>query len=149
MPGYIERLSVGHRHVLETYDRYARCNHGAMIRGKIEWEEYWRWENEDERTAAVYYDAKSQPAGYLLYWIARDVFHVKEMIYLSQEARTGLWNFVTAHYSMIDRVQGNVFRNEPIAFLMDDSRIQACIEPYLLARIVDVDAFLRPSPFIG
>lgn len=147
--GYIERRDVDDTDVFETYDRYARNNHGAMLRGKIEWEEYWRWENEEERTAAVYYDQQARPAGYMLYWIARDVFHIKEMIYLNQEARVGLWNFVTAHYSMIDRVQGNVFRNDPIAFLMDDSQIQESIEPYFMARIVDVAAFLEQYPFTG
>lgn len=147
VPGYIERLAVGHPDVLGIYDAYARSNHGAMIRGAIEWEEYWRWENEDERTAAVYYDAQGEPMGFLLYWVVKDVFHVKEMIYLCQEARRALWNFIAAHYTMIDRVEGNTFRNEPIAFLLDDSGIVETIEPYFMARIVDVEAFLRAYPF--
>ena len=148
IPGFVERLPVLHPDVIATYDRFARQNHGAMLRGETEWEEYWRWENEDERTAAVYYDGEHNPSGYMMYWIERDIFHIKEMVYLTQEARLGLWNFISAHYSMINRVDGNIYKNAPVAFLLDDSQIGETIEPYSMARIVDVAAFLKHYPFV-
>lgn len=147
VPGFVERHPVDHEDVISTYDKFARRNHGAMVRGNTEWDEYWRWENEEERTAAVYYNSKEEPTGYILYWIAEDVFHIKEMIYLNQEARNGLWNFISAHFSMIDHVKGNVYKNEPIAFLLDDGQIKETIEPYYMARIVDVFEFLKVYPF--
>ncbi len=58
-----------------------------MIRNQLNWDEYWRWENEEERTAAVYYDAQGVPQGFCIYWIAQEVFHIKEMVYITQEAR--------------------------------------------------------------
>ncbi len=148
-PGFVERLSVKDADVIKVYDKFSRKNHGAMIRSQTAWEEYWRWENEDERTAAVYYNSKDEPAGLLFYWVADDVFHIKEMIYLNQEARYGLWNFISAHFSMVNYVVGNIFKNEPIAFLLDDSRIQETIEPNFMGRIVDVKAFLEDYPFDG
>ncbi len=147
VPGYVERLPVTHPDVLSVYDEYAEHNHGAMYRDKVDWEEYWRWENEDERIAAVYYDKRGVPTGYLLYWIADDVLNIKDMIYHSQEARNGLWNFISAHHSMIDVVSGNLYRNDPIAFLLDDSQIIETLEPYYMARVVDVAAFLKEYPF--
>ncbi|MDL2306720.1 GNAT family N-acetyltransferase [Desulfovibrio sp. OttesenSCG-928-C06] len=147
VPGFVERFAVGHPDVLSTYDRFARQSHGALIRREPEWEEYWRWENEEERSAAVYYNEAQEPSGYLLYWIADDVFHIKEMIYLNQEARHGLWNFIGAHFSMIDEVRGHIYKNEPLAFYLDDSQIVETIEPYFMARIVDVRAFLESYPF--
>lgn len=149
IPGSVERLDIDDKDVIDTYDKFARNNHGAMIRGKLEWEEYWRWENEEERIAAVYYDSDDQPMGYVMYWIAEDIFYIKEMIYLNQEARKGLWNFIAAHFSMIDKVEGNIYRNEPLAFQLDDSQIVETIEPYFMARIVDVAGFLRNYPFSG
>lgn len=146
-PGYVERQPVNHPDVIKTYNRFARKNHGAMLRGKVEWEEYWRWENEEERTAAVYYGHGGKPLGYMLYWIEEDILHIKEMNYLNQEARKGLWNFITAHLSMIDCVKGNNFKNAPLAFLLDDSQIVETVEPYFMGRIVDVAAFLRQYPF--
>ena len=149
VPGHVERLPVGDEDVKGTYDRFARCTHGALIRIDFEWMEYWRWENEEERTAAVYYDAKDIPQGFLLYWVEEDVFHIREMVYLTQEARKGLWNFIRAHYSMIDAVKGHIYTGEPLAFLLDESQIQETIEPYFMARIVDVAQFLRLYPFEG
>lgn len=147
VPGHVERLYVNEEDVIDIYDKFARTNHGALIRNKFEWDEYWRWEDEDERTAAVYYDEGEIPQGYVFYWIENDVFHIKEMIYLTQEARKGLWNFINAHFSMIDSVKGDIYRNEPLAFLLDDSQITETIEPYYMARIVDVSALLKEYPF--
>lgn len=149
VPGHVERLDVDDEDVKNTYDRFARATHGALIRNDFEWMEYWRWENEEERTAAVYYDSSDSPQGFLLYWVEDDVFHIREMVYLTQEARKGLWNFVRAHYSMIDAVRGNIYTGEPLAFLLDESQIQETIEPYFMARIVDVAEFLRHYPFEG
>ena len=148
VPGIVERRRVDHPDVLAMYDRFARQAHGAMERGQNEWEEYWRWENEDERTAAVYYDADNIPTGFVIYWIEEDIFHVKEMVYLDQEARRGLWNFISAHHSMVDAVKGNLFNNEPLAFYLEDSQIVETITPYFMARIVDVREFLIRFPFV-
>ena len=63
----------------------------------------------NELTAAVYYDRDCEPQGYLLYWISKDVLHIKDKIYLHQEARNGLWSFISAHFSMVTRVVGNTF----------------------------------------
>lgn len=145
--GNVERLDIDHPDVIQVYDQFARQNHGAMIRTELNWEEYWRWENEEERTAAVYYNAEGQPMGFCLYWIAEEVFHIKEMVYLNQEARRGLWNFISAHFSMVQYVEGDTFKNEPIAFLFDDSEIEEMIQPYYMARIVDVEEFIKAYPF--
>ena len=81
----IERLAVDHPDVFDVYARFARQNHGALIRSAFNWEEYWRFENEEERTAAVYYGANQEPLGVLFYWVADEVFHIKEMFYLNQK----------------------------------------------------------------
>ena len=89
------------------------------------------------------------PQGFLLYWVEDDIFHIREMVYLTQEARKGLWNFIRAHYSMIDAVRGDIYTSEPLAFLLDESLIKETIEPYFMARIVDVERFLQAYPFEG
>lgn len=147
VPGFVERLDVKDADVMKVYDNFARSIHGSLIRNKFEWDEYWRWENEEERTAAVYYDVNEKPQGCMFYWIEGDVFHIKDIFYLNQEARHGLWNFVRAHYSMIDEVKGDSYLNEPIAFELEDSHIVETIEPYYMARIVDVANFLKSYPW--
>ena len=91
----IERLAVDHPDVFDVYARFARQNHGALIRSAFNWEEYWRFENEEERTAAALW---CQSRTFRVLFIGYEVFHIKEMFYLNQEARNGLWNFITAHF---------------------------------------------------
>ncbi|MBC2257539.1 GNAT family N-acetyltransferase [Listeria booriae] len=145
--GMVERLDIEHEDVLKTYNRFAQNQHVAMIRDSLAWEEYWRWERE-EMIAAVYYDEAGEPQGFMYYWIADDIFHMKEMVYLTREARHGLWNFISAHFSMVTHVKGKLYTSEPIAFLMEDSDITETIHPYYMARIVDVEGFFKKYPFL-
>lgn len=145
--GQVSRESVMDEDVKEVYNRYSMQHHGALIRSDFEWEEYWRWEDEDSRVAAIYYDEKDIAQGYFFYWIDEDIMYIKDFIYLSEDARIGLWNFIGAHFSMIEKLIGTTFSNESIAFHMKDSAIKEVIEPYYMARIVDVENFLKLYPF--
>ena len=107
---------------------------------------YWRWDVEDV-TAAIYYGEDDQPRGYLVYLIENDVFHVKEMVYMNQEARKGLWGYIAAHESMINEVVGNNYNNHTISFLFGDSDMKETIRPYIMARIVDFEGFFKQYHF--
>ena len=48
---------------------------------------------------------------------------------------------------MIEQVKGFNYTGEPMAFLFEDSEIVETIEPYIMARIVDVREFLMRYPF--
>ena len=146
VPGYVERLNTEHRDVRTVYRLFSSMRHAAMIRNDLAWDEYWRWDL-DDLTAAVYYDSTHQPKGYLLYWISKDVLHMKEMVYINQEARNGLWNFISAHFSMVSKVIGSTYTNEPLAFWLEDGDIKETIDPYYMARIVDVKQFIAQYPF--
>lgn len=146
VPGYVERLNIEHPDIRTVYKLFSSKMHVAMIRNDLAWDEYWRWDVE-ELIAAVYFDSKHQPQGYLLYWISEDVLHIKEMIYMNQEARIGLWNFIGAHFSMVSKVVGNIFMNEPLAFWLEDGDIKETISPYFMARIVDAKQFITQYPF--
>lgn len=147
VPGHVERTEIDDGSIFAIYEEFAHRTHGSMIRNELNWDEYWRWENEEERMSAIYYNENGREDGYVIYWIANDVFHVKEMIYLNQEARVGLWNFISAHFSMVDKVKGNIYKDEPLDFLLDDGDIKETIEPYFMARIVDVKEFISKYQF--
>ncbi|AWK45591.1 GNAT family N-acetyltransferase [Bacillus velezensis] len=144
--GEVERVEPEHEVIKEVYSRFAHKSHAAMIRNELAWDEYWRWDLE-ELKAAVYYDQSRQANGYVLYWIADEVFHIKEMVYVNEEARRGLWNFISAHFSMVTKVVGDNYSNEPIAFLLEDAEIEETISPYFMARIVDIEQFINQYPF--
>ena len=144
--GMVERVPIDSEDIRIVHDQFTAKRHGALKRNDLEWEEYWRWEADDV-LVAVYYNLKEEPTGYLVYYISNDVFRIKEFVYINEEAYHGLWNYISAHFSMIDKVVGNNYTNEPMAFLLEDSEIQEEIKPYMMARIVDFEAFIRKFPF--
>ena len=144
--GMVERVGIDSEDLRIVHNAFTRMRHGALKRNELEWEEYWRWEADDV-IVAVYYNEAGEPKGYLVYYIANDVFRIKELVYINQEARHGLWNYISAHFSMIDKVVGSNYTNEPMAFLLEDSEIQEEIEPNVMARIVDFEAFIKKYPF--
>ena len=62
--------------------------------------------------------------------MADEVFHIKEMFYLNQEARNGLWNFITAHFSMVYWVKGDIYKNEPLAF-QKTAKLKKALNPII------------------
>ncbi len=146
VPGDVRRVAIDSVVIETTYHRYAMQTHGALLRDALAWNEYWLWDS-DDMIAAIYYNEDDEPGGYVIYWISDEVFHIKDMIFLTQEARKGLWNFIGAHFSMITKVVGNTFTDEPLAFLLEDGDIKESILPYYMARIVDAKAFIEEFPF--
>ena len=144
--GDVERVDVESEEVKKAYNRFAYQTHGALIRDDLAWNEYWLWDS-DDLMAAIYYNDKNEPDGYVLYWIKDEVFHIKDMIFINEEARTGLWNFISAHFSMINKVIGDTYTDEPLAFLFEDADIKESISPYFMARIVDLEEFIKQYPF--
>lgn len=144
--GDVRRVEVESDMLKEAYDRYAKKTHGALLRDELAWTEYWLWDT-DDMMAAIYYNQNNEPDGYIIYWLEDEVFHIKDMIYLNEEARLGLWNFIGAHYSMITKVLGSIFTDEPLAFLLEDADVKETISPYYMARIVDVGPFILEYPF--
>ena len=49
---------------------------------------YWLWDP-DDIMAAIYYNEQDQPDGYVIYWIANEVLHIKDMIFNNETARWG------------------------------------------------------------
>lgn len=146
VPGNVERVTIEHPDIKAIYEQFALRHHGAMLRNELAWEEYLRWDL-DDMTVAIYYDSNDLPMGYLLYWVAEEIFYIKEMVYIIEEARAGLWNFVSAHFSMIKLVKGDIYKDEPLAFILDDGDIKETIAPYYMARIVDITSFIEQYPF--
>lgn len=144
--GMIERVNIDDEDMKNIYKYFAMQHHGALIRGEFEWQEYWRWDT-DDMMAAVYYSKEEKPLGYVIYYIENDIMHIKEIIYLNPEAKNGIWNFISAHYSMVTEVRGYNYTGDTIAFQFDDSEIKETIQPYIMARIVDVEAFMNQYPF--
>lgn len=141
-PGYVRRVEWDDPEFINLHARFALKTHGCIMRDSVAWDEYWRWDEEDT-LVAIYYDIEDTATGYMVYSIKTDIMHIKEMVYLNMEAQKGLWNYISAHYSMIDEVRGYTYRNELMAFMLEDGNISETIRPYMMARIVDVEMFFE------
>ncbi|MFS0786477.1 GNAT family N-acetyltransferase [Shouchella sp. 1P09AA] len=146
VPGRIERVAFDDKDIRSAYDHFSKKENGAMIRNELAWDEHFKWER-DDLIACVYYNEQEEPTGYMYYKVENETFYVKEMIFNNEEARRGLWNFIGAHFSMVYYVKGKIFENEPLSFFLEDGEIEEKISPYYMARIVDVEEFLRAFPF--
>ena len=146
VPGSVRRVKTDGEELKETYAIFAQHTHGGIIRDELAWNEYWLWDK-DDIMAAIYYNEKEEPDGYIIYWIENEIFYIKDMIFNNEQARTGLWNFVSAHFSMIDQVEGSTYTDEPLAFLLEDASIKEVISPYFMGRIVDFPQFVAEYPF--
>lgn len=144
--GMVRRVELEHEDLKNVYKYFAIQRHGALIRNELAWAEYWRWDTED-MIAAIYYSEEQRPLGYLVYTIENEIFNIKEMVYLNSEAKNGIWNYISSHFSMITEVKGANYTGEPLGFLLEDSEITETIEPYIMARIVDVREFILQYPF--
>lgn len=144
--GTVERVPTEHPDLKAVHKDFTAKRHGSLIRGDFEWEEYWKWDV-DDINVAIYYNEDGKPTGYVAYLIENDIFKIKELVYLNQEARHGIWNFISAHFSMIDEVIGDNYTSEPIAFILEDPEIKETICPYIMARITDVEKFITDYPF--
>ncbi len=129
----MRRVKTESDELKKTYERYAMRTHGAILRDDLAWNEYWLWDS-DDIMAAIYYNEKRTGWLCVFYWIANEVFHIKDMIFINEDARTGLWNFVAAHFSMINQVEGDTYTDEPLAFLLEDAGIKEVISPYLYGK---------------
>lgn len=146
VPGYVRRVSEDSTDLASLHNKFAKRTHGCLFRNDLAWDEYWRWDV-DDTTVAIYYSADDRPLGYLVYLIDEDIMYVKEMVCLNTEAKKGLFRYIIAHESMVDEVRANNYSGEPIAFALRDSDIEETIRPYIMGRIVDVEAFIRRYRF--
>lgn len=144
--GIVERVDLEHEDLKNVYRYFAVQKHGCLIRDKLAWDEYWRWET-DDIIVAIYYNNEHKPLGYIVYSIENEIFYIKEMLYLNAEAKHGIWNYISSHFSMITEVKGENYTGEPLAFLLEDSEITETIEPYIMARIIDIKEFILKYPF--
>ncbi|SCY81964.1 GNAT family N-acetyltransferase [Alkaliphilus peptidifermentans] len=126
--------------VNEIYTKYITKYNGMLIRS----EKWWRDNQYDgEHIPAIYYNEDNEPKGYLFYKIIENKMEVKEYIYLDEDSRRGLWNFIANHDSMIEEVEVITADDEQMAFLFNNPAAKIQLVPYFMARIVLVKEFLE------
>lgn len=127
----------------QIYEQYAKDYQGMLVRPR----DWWLRGVYKKLYSAVYYNRDNRPTGYVLYDVKDFKMTVAEFVPLCAEARSGLWNFICQHDSMIDEMVIITPENEPLFFTLPEPRVKTEMIPYGMARIVDVEAFLNIFPF--
>ncbi|MDG0810997.1 GNAT family N-acetyltransferase [Cohnella rhizosphaerae] len=143
-PGSVERIAPNTAAVAELYAKAASRYTGMLDRD----EEWWtrkRWTMPG--LLALYRNEAGEPEGYVHYQVENRVMTVLEWVSVTEKARSGLWEFVGNHDSMIERLKMTVPMDDPLPFLVADPRFKQETHPYFMTRIVDAEAFLSQYRF--
>ncbi|MDP3487583.1 MAG: sterol carrier protein domain-containing protein, partial [Bacillota bacterium] len=92
---------------------------------------------------AVYYNQVGQPRGYVFYNFKDEVMKVTEYAYLDEASRRGLWNFISNHDSMVEKVEMVSPDHETMSFLFNNPATKIEIIPDFMGRVVLVKEFLE------
>lgn len=128
------------------YETFASRYNGMLQRSDAWWQR--RAKRWGAAIRAVYQTESGAAKGYIVYQVKQSALTIHEFVYNTEEARQGLWNFINDHDSMADKVTLIVPTNDVLPFLLPNPRITQELVPYFMARIVDVENFLRQFPFV-
>lgn len=129
----------------QVYDEFAE-RHSAMLSRDKDW---WKKNIYGPQTAAVYYNAANEAEGYLLYEVKNEIMKVEEYVSLSHEARTGLWNFICQHDSMVEKVEIKTSVHDPFPYFLIEPKQKTEVHPYFMGRIVNAEKALKSYPFFN
>lgn len=142
--GYVRRDNIDLELLHSIYTTYAKRFTGMLVRDEKWWEQRvlkGNWH------IAVAYNEDDHADGYIIYDVKENIFRVKEMAHKSLNGKKLLLQFIANHDSMAKEVQMTAPENDNLPLLVDDPLFEQKVEPYFMARIVDVAAFVNKYPF--
>lgn len=144
--GYMRRISPDIAILNEVYKEHGSRYSGTIIRD----EKWWRQRVlKEDAHIAVAFNENHQAIGYVIYEVKEKLFKVIEHAYQSLQGLKLLLQFIGNHDSMAKFVELVAPENDNIPLLIDEPRFETKVDPYFMARVVDVHAFLRQFPFAG
>ncbi|MUK90786.1 GNAT family N-acetyltransferase [Ornithinibacillus sp. L9] len=142
--GYVRRITPDYQVLNDIYTEYAKTYTGTLLRDEKWWEQRIV---KDDMHIAIAYNKSGEPEGYIIFQVKDKEFTVIDKAYRSLNGRVLLLQFVANHDSMVEKVKMVVPENDNLPLLIDDPRFEQKIEPYFMARIVDVHEFLKQYPY--
>jgi predicted acetyltransferase len=145
MSGSITRFNKENHHAAaeEIYERFSSRYSGMLVRDR----DWWLQSVYSDYQIAAWHNEGGSPEGYILYKIENSILDVEEFVALTFEARTGLWNFICQHDSMVDKVKILTSVHDPFPYYLKQPKQHMEITPYFMARIVDLPKAMRTCHF--
>ncbi|WP_240508143.1 GNAT family N-acetyltransferase [Virgibacillus indicus] len=142
--GYVRRIQPDVPLLHHLYTNYAKSFNGMLERDEKWWEQ--RVLNRKHQIA-VAYNEQDQAEGYVLFKVKDNVVKITELVHSNLNGWKLLLGFIANHDSMAEKVKMVVPENDKLSLLLDEPRFEQKLEPYFMARIVDVQKFLQEYPF--
>lgn len=142
--GYVRRIQHDMPTLDKIYNEYTKQFNGPLVRDEKWWEQRVL---KGDWHVAVSYKEWNEAVGYLIYNVKNEKLTIHEMAYSTLDGQKLLLQFISNHDSMADKVEMVVPDNDHLPLLLDEPRFNQKLEPYFMARIVDVFEFLKQYPF--
>ena len=123
----------------QVYRQYIGRYNGMLVRG----EKWWKDTRYEYCTPALYYNATGEPRGYIFYRVNGSTLEVQEYVYLDEESRRGLWNFIANHDSMVEKAEILTTEHEAMPFIFSNPSVKTELIPDFMGRVVLVKEFLE------
>jgi predicted acetyltransferase len=145
--GSIKRIKPNAPLLNGIYEQYALRFNGMLKRSEERWVR--SIFKRKKGHIAVYSNESGEPRGYLIYEPVGQEMRVHELVYLDEDAQRGLWHFIRKHESMFETVTFSAPSDDRFHFLIENPKgLETKMPTHLMARIVDVEAFLTRYPFV-
>jgi len=141
IPGQVQRIKAEENieHLNLVYHQFAAKYNGMLVRTN----KWWSFTKFNGATFALYFNSSGEPRGYLQYQVSGEVLQVEEYVYLDEESRRGLWNFIANHDSMVAKVEITLVSPEMMPFLWKNPAAKIEIMPDFMGKVVMVKEFLE------
>lgn len=142
--GRWEPVTDDPRPLARVYDLHAPELNGAIARD----ETHWRERRVTGRRFALAYVEAGDPRAYVLYSLQERRMDLHEAVWLDEPARRAVWHLVAQHDSMVERVVWESPVDDTTALLLENpAGVRQELVPTFMARIVDLERFLRELPW--
>ena len=134
--------------VKDIYDQKMKDAVGPVKRDDWIWEN--RIMNSEEKKLALYRDETGAPKGYLSYEFSGEHqahFKINELHALTGQAEKALWEYIGTHAAGFNAFEYTARSDQRLTHLFREADLNPKIVSSMMARIVDMENFLKQFPF--
>jgi predicted acetyltransferase len=145
--GSIKRAKPKAAFLNGIYEQYALRFNGMLKRSEERWVR--SIFKRKKGHIAIYSNESGESRGYIIYELIGQEMRIHELVYLDEDAQHGLWHFIRKHESMFETVTFSAPSNDRFHVLIENPKgLETKLPTHLMARIVDVEAFLVRYLFV-
>lgn len=148
VPGKIVRTSFEEAETaMDTIYHQMKENQKGGLKRTSWWWDY-KFNQKKGNYFALYFNEKEEATGYLVYRLEGAEFIISEWGYLDHSAFKALARFIGSHNGAFETFSfSKGFSGKNLSYLLENPYAKMEIRPDMMARIVDIEAFLRKYPF--